>query len=169
MARNTAFDALCFDLLTRVALIQRNMPGMEKGQATERLSATPQPPYPAFYNYVSAYIPDQGQGASRRIDRITITSRLIGGPLSAGYRFEYEDRMNSLITAYINEIDYRPFLQYPTRDDVPVWNGAGVGPASTTLGAIGSVRAFNYGQDALFVGIEIPIIVSVSLNMGRIG
>lgn len=167
MPRDTSFDTLTLDLLARMALIQRYMPNV--GAAYEHIGLQPVPPYPAFYNYVSSYSPDQTRGQNRRDDTITVTTRLLGGSLGSGYQFQQEDAVNRLLTAYINELDYRAHLESPVDGSALRYLSAG---QPVRIGTTGRMTGFSYGgadQQGVILGIEIPIAVMFTVSIGRIG
>jgi|GEM_PF-4442167 len=167
MARDTSFDTLTFDLLARMALIQRNMPNV--AAAYEHIGLQPTPPYPVFFNYVANYAVDYSQGKPHRIDTITVNTRIIGGSMGSDYQFRQEDAVNQLLTAYINELDYRAALESPLDGSAFRYLAPNFPIRVVNVGRMGG---FSYGgsdQQGTLIGIEVSIAVSFLLIMRRIG
>lgn len=176
MPRDTSFDTISYDLLVRFVHVESVISGLGSGVATHdgvTVAAyphmglpMPQEPFPAIYNFISGLQPDYSLGSTVRKDVYTITSRIIGGPNSPTYKVNPEDAANKLITAFINEFDWRPFLQDPTDSDSPFQYLA---PDAMRQRSVGRTTSFNYSDLGYFVGIEINSVVSLQFKMGRIG
>lgn len=174
MARDTSFDDITYQLIQRIVTVLKPLSGW--GLRADNTSAVyghlglpmPQEPFPACYCYLSSQTHDNTQGASVRRDINTVTLRIIGGPVTPTYKVNPEDAVYRMITAVVNELDYRPYLQDPTAGQ----NNATfryVDPyGQLTVGTIGQIRAFNYSEQGSYVGIEIPVAVALVFNMGRV-
>lgn len=177
MARDASFDDYTYQLLQQYVLVLRPLATL--GQITVNSVTTgavyghlglpmPQEPFPCIYNYLGGIRPDYSQGKLVRRDVVTVISRIIGGPVTPTYKVNPEDAVNKLVTAVINELDYRPYLQDPTAgaNDAPFRyidpNG------QVQVQSVGRTQAFGYSDQGAYVGVEITSAVALIFKMSRI-
>ena len=170
--RDTSFDNITYTLLTAFVNVLSPLSGW--GQLGDGSYAVyphlglpmPQEPFPALYMDCEAR-PDYTSGSSIRNDNYLVFLRMIGGPATPGYQFNPEDKVNQMLTAIINELDYRPFLQDPSNNDTPFRYLA---PGATAhVVDSGRTRAFNYSDQGNFIGRELVVQIGLRFNVGRIG
>lgn len=178
MPRDTSFDTITDDLLQRFINIESVLAGLATSTVPAHDGITvaaypdlglpmPSEPFPAIYNYISGLQPDYTQGSSIRRDVVTVASRILGGPLSPTYKTNPERAVYKLVTAFLNEFDYRPHLEDPTNSDSPFRYLSAQG-ASTR--SVGRFTPYNYGDPPQpFAGIEIFSTVILQFNVARIG
>lgn len=186
MARDTSTDQITNDLIQRYVTILsplagwgvlRPVPPAPTGLAAvypQLGLPTPQQPFPAAYIYVRGLSFDWTllhQGI--RKDIYTLGIRLLGGEVTpytvvAGGLFngDYpEIAVYKMLTACINELTYRPFLNDPTTNEAFRY----LSPDSkASVLPIGQVTGFSYGEKQAFIGIEIPASVTLQIKIGRV-
>lgn len=166
MPRDTSFDDYTYQVLVRGQAILQPLANLGQLNGTGAVYIhwmIPQEPFPFIYLYNAGVTPDYGQGASGRVDTMLVNIHIVGGPVT-NYKTNPEDAVNKLVTAVINELDYRPFLQDPT-------TGAALrylDPRGCRCGKAGRVQAFNYGELGNFTGCEIPLNVVLQYNVPRL-
>lgn len=171
MARDTSFDTYTYDLLQAFAAVLRPLDGLGQvggtGAVYPRLGLPmPQEPFPAVYCYVGGVRCDYTQGSADRIDTITVVLRVLGGPVTPQYKVNPEDAVNKLVTAIINELDYRPYLQDPTNNNAPLRYLA---PATKMrVEQVGRIQGFPYGDAGALVGIELTCTAALLFHMPRL-
>lgn len=172
MTRDTSTDAITAALIDRYAVILRTLAGW--GILADSSTAVypglwlplPQEPFPAAYVYLAGVQHDFTQGRGIRRDICTITVRILGGPITPGYKFNPETKVYEMVTAVVNELGFRPFLQDPTDGNAPFRY---LDPNTRqSIGAVGRIAGFSYGEQGNFVGIEIPSTCPLIIPMGRI-
>lgn len=115
-------SALFKDLLDRFVLIEKQISYTDsEGKTVYIENASPRyfdnpkgGPFPKVHNWINNIQLTRPKG--QQVTRITlqITSRFIGGPASAGYQGEMEDRLNYAYLSFIQALDNRPHLNDPT-------------------------------------------------------
>jgi hypothetical protein len=171
MPRSTTFDGITYQLLQQYVLVLKPLSGLGQVGGTGAVYGhlglpMPQEPFPCIYNYIGGIRPDYSQGKPVRRDVYTIISRILGGPITPTYKVNPEDAVNSLITAVLNELDYRPYLQDPAASDAPFRYIDPGGQVQVV--SVGRTQAFGYSDQGAYVGIEITSSVTLILNMGRV-
>lgn len=180
MARDTSTDQITNDLIQRYVTILSPLAGWgvlrdsSKAVYPQLGLPTPQQPFPAAYIYVRGITSDWKmlhQGVRR--DTYTIGIRLLGGEVTpytvvSGGLFNGvfpEIAVYKMITAVLNELTYRPFLNDPITNEA--FRYIDPNSAASVL-PIGQVTGFAYGEKQAFIGIEIPASVSLQVNIGRV-
>lgn len=104
--------------------------------------------------------------AADRLDTVTVVLRVLGGPVTPTYKVNPEDAVTQLVTAIINELDYRPYLQDPANADAPLRY---IAPRSKVMVAqVGRIQGFSYSDQGAFVGCEITCTVDLLFHMPRL-
>lgn len=170
MARDTSFDTLTDDLLVAFVNVLSPLDGWGRIGSTPSVYPhlglpLPQEPFPACYLDCSMR-PDYGQGTSVRRDLYTVFIRMIGGPATPGYKFNPEVAVNQMLTAVVNELDYRPFLQDPSNNNTPFRYLDPAGKVAVL--DTGRTRAFSYSDQGNYIGRELTVSVGLQVNVGRI-
>src|SRR5579859_3344529 len=156
MPRDFTFDQIVDTLIQRYVTVLSPLTGW--GQLTNPAQAAvyphlglpmPQEPFPAAYIYLAGQQHDFSQGESIRRDLNQVNIRIIGGPITPGYKVNAESAVYKMITAVVNELDYRPYLQDPTNNDSPFRyidpNG------KLTVGQVGRIQGYNYGDQGGYI------------------
>lgn len=181
MARDTATDQITNDLIQRYKTILSPLAGWGVLRDTSKAVypqlglPSPQQPFPAAYIYARGinFNWDLLHQGIRR-DIYTIGIRILGGEVTpytvvAGGLFAGdfpEIAVYKMLTACLNELTYRPFLNDPA-DNASFRYLDPKNPASTL--PIGQITGYSYGEKQAFIGIEIPASVSLLIKVGRAG
>lgn len=172
MARDTATDTITLDLIQAYVRVISLVEGW--GVVTPYGVAVygnlglpfPREPFPACYVYFAGEEHDFRQGTGLRRDTEHINARIIGGPITPGYKFLPEDKVYQVLKGVVNELTYRRYLEDPTSNDAPFRY---IDPeGKLTVGSIGRIQGFNYGEQGTFVGIEVPTTVMLAIKLGRL-
>lgn len=172
MPRDTSTDPITKALIERYVPIISQVSGW--GELTSGDKAIypqlglpqPQEPFPAAYIYLANQTHDWTQGQGIRRDINTINIRIIGGPITPGYKFVPELKVYEVLTGVVNELTYRPYLQDPDKNNEPFRY---LDPNQhQTVGQIGRIGVFNYSDQGGYIGIEIPSIVALIFKIGRV-
>lgn len=174
MARDTTNDGITDTLIQRYVTVLMPLSGWGTvSGATKAVYAHlglpfPQEPYPAAYVYLAGVRHDFTIGSGQRIDLYSVTIRIIGGPASPTYKVNAESAAYQMVTAVTSELLYRPYLQDPTvgQNDAPFRY---LDPkAKLTVGDVGRIQAYQYGDQGAYIGIEIPTTVGLTIHVGRV-
>lgn len=175
MPRDTSTDTITDDLLNAYVPVLSVLGGWgvnaDGSKAVYSGLALPFPvePFPQCHIFLSGQTHDFKQGTGSRRDIDTITIRILGGPTTPGYKFNTEHATYQMITAVVNELTYRRFLEDPTNNNQPFRYIDSEGKLA--VGNIGRITAFAYsgtqGQGS-FSGIDIPTTVGLFINIGRL-
>ncbi len=174
MARDVTNDAITDTLIQRYVTVLSPLAGWPTVSGTTKAVyphlglPMPQEPFPAAYVYLAG-VRHSPQGSGQRLDTCMIAIRVLGGPVTPGYKFNAESKVYQMVTAITSELQYRPYLQDPTA-------GQNNAPfryidtrAPVTVGDVGKIQAFSYGIDqGSWVGIEVPTTVGLTIHVGRI-
>lgn len=171
MTRTTSFDAITDDLIQRYVAVLKPLAGWGQVGGTGAVYGElglpmPAEPFPACYVYLAGQQHDYSGGSSLRRDLNTVTLRIIGGPSTPGYKVHPERAVYAMVTAVVNELDYRPYLQDPSNSDAPFRYMDAAGKLQ--VGTVGRIQAFGYSDQGSYIGIEIPTLVALQFNMGRL-
>lgn len=171
MSRDTSFDNYTYTLLTAFVNVLRPLDGLGQvggtGAVYPRLGLPmPQEPFPAVYCYLGGVKPDYTFSAADRLDSVTVVLRVLGGPVTPMYKVNPEDAVNKLVTAIINELDYRPYLQDPSNNNAPLRY---IAPRSKVMvSQVGRIQGFAYSDQGAFVGVELTCTVDLLFHMPRL-
>lgn len=170
MARDTSFDGITDDLIQRFVTILKPLAGWGQlagsGAVYGELGLpVPTEPFPCCHVYLAGQSHDYSASGFRR-DINAVTLRIIGGPSTPGYKVHPERSVYSMITAVVNELDYRTYLQDPTNNNEAFRYIAPEGQLQ--VGAVGRIQAFSYADQGMFIGIEVPTVIVLTFNIGRI-
>lgn len=171
MARNTSTDDItlrCINryvpilkLLTGWGLLNGNVPAVYAGLGLP----FPQEPFPAAYIYLAAQRHAR-PSTGIRYDYLTITVRIIGGPVTPTYKFDAEDKVYSMITGVKNELFYRQYLEDPTSNNAPF--DLILPEEKMTIKDTGRIQVFQYPPQGGFIGYEVPTTVGLNIKVGRL-
>lgn len=167
MARDTSFDGITDDLIERYVAVLSRLNGWGSREAVYNGLIIPQEPFPAAYVYLSSQPHDYAQGTSFRRDINNVVIRILGGPETPGYKANPWRAAYSMVTAVVNELDYRPYLQDPTTTNNDPFRYI-VPEGQLQVGMVGRIQSFPYSDQGMFIGIEIPTTVTLAFNIGRI-
>lgn len=167
MARDTSFDNITDGLIERYLTVLSPLNGWGSPDAVYNGLIIPQEPFPAAYIYLASQPHDYAQGSSFRRDINNVVIRILGGPETPGYKANPWRAAYSMVTAVVNELDYRPYLQDPRagENDAPFRYIAPEGKLQ--VGQVGRIQSFPYSDQGMFIGIEIPTTVVLAFNIGR--
>lgn len=178
MIDTTAQNSFVFDLLDRVAAIQRTIQVTGPDNVVHRVKfALPRwwepignNGFPGFYNRATR-IGSTPAGRPMRKDVYNVTMRLAIGPAFAGYRGEYEDLGNMLYVATINRFDRElklgdPAVTEPRGPD----NGAlRYVEAARVLDSDAGIEGKDYGgtPQMIYMCLDIPLNVTANFQNFR--
>lgn len=169
--RDTSFDTYTYDLLTAFVKVLRPLSGLGQVGGTGAVYPhlglpMPQEPFPAIYCYLGGVRCDYTQGSAVRVDTVTVVLRVLGGPVTPTYKVNPEDAVNRLVTAIINELDYRPYLQDPSNNDAP---RRYLAPSTKVrVEQVGRIQGFAYGDQGAYVGTELTCTAALQFHMARL-
>lgn len=159
----TEFDDFMQELLERCAAIQGDVD-------TER-ELVPSPyyfepadkgPFPCTRNRRAPSTYDHTQGHPMRRDTITVEMSLVAGPASAGYKHQYEKKLNRLYYPMVNRFDKVPKLNDPVTGEALRYV-----QKATILGDTGTIGFSFEEQGALFFGTRFTLQVICNFAVPR--
>lgn len=171
MARDTSTDQIGYDLIIAWQKVIANLSGWgtlaSGGKAVYPDLGLPQPqePFPAAYIYVAGISPDTGQGTGIVRFTYTVTTRIIGGPMTPRYKTVPELEAYKLVQAVENELSYRRYLEDPTNNNTPFRYIDPEGKVKVIPST--RIQVFAYSDQGGFIGIEVPATVMLSVHIGR--
>jgi len=167
-------DTFAFDLLARVADIQRSIEVENPSGTTYRAgfavsrwwAPIGNDPFPGFYNRVLR-LSSTPNGVPIRKDVYRVTMRLVAGPAFSGYQGEYEDIGNMLYTATLNRFGRELKLSSP--DDPPNNIPLQFVESARVLQPDNGFTGKNYGGDpqSVYICLDIPLDVTANFQVFR--
>lgn len=171
MPRDTSTDRIAYDLLLAWQKVLENLTGWgtlaSGAKAVYANLGLPQPqePFTAAYIYIGGVYSDFGQGTGVVRFTYTVTTRILGGPMTPRYKTVPELESAKMLQAVMSELSYRRYLEDPTNNDTPFRY---IDPeGKVKLNPVSRIQGFGYSDQGTYIGIEVPGTVMLAIPIGR--